>query len=102
MDPGSSGQDDLPDLLPSDDFGQGVFVLEFEHRQDVPIAHAVGAIEELDARERDAEGSVGRFLLMAKVERVSSQFCFGDLLGGFSAVICQLAVDGAWDLAGQF
>ena len=91
---GVGGQDDLANLFPRDDFGQGVFVLEFEHRQDVPITWAGGSIEELDAGESDAERSVGRFFLVAEVEEVSTQFCFRDLVGCFAAMIGQLS-DGA-------
>ncbi len=102
---GVGGQDDLANLLPGDHFGQGVFVLEFEHRQDVPITWAGCSIEELNAGEGDAECSVGGFLLIAAVEEVATQFCFRDLVGSFAAVIGQLpdgsqvAVDGALGFA---
>ncbi len=97
---GVGGQDDLANLFSCDYFGQRIFVLEFEHRQDVPAAWAGDAIKELDAGERDAECSVGGFLLVAEVEKVAPQFCFRDLVGSFAAVIGQLpdgsqvAVDG--------
>src|SRR6056297_1520831 len=50
--------DDVVDLLDGEDFGEGLGLLEFHRGERLPVPLASPRVEELDAGEGDADGSV--------------------------------------------
>jgi hypothetical protein len=104
---GCGSIDDGVHLVDGQHFGEGVDVLQLEHREDVPVAFASDAIEELNARERDTQGAVGEVSFVFQMQEELSDLSFGDFIGLFFGELSELsdgtevAVMGARRFAGQ-
>ena len=91
---GGAGVEDLADLLAGEDFGKCLERLQAGVGEGLPVAGAGACEEELDAAERDPQGSVGQFPFVLEVQQPVTQLLFGDLVRGTAAEVGQLA-DGA-------
>jgi len=101
------GVDDGVDLFDREHFGQGIAILQFEHREDVPVTLAGDAEEELDAREGDAERTVSELSFVFEMQEEASDLGLGDLIGlafgelGELPDRTEVAIVGACRLTGQ-